>query len=48
MPTYNAAPYIIEAVESVLNQTFSDWELLIVDDCSTDNSVKLIEERYVN
>lgn len=46
MPTYNAAPYIIEAVESVLNQTFTDWELLIVDDCSTDDSVQLIEERY--
>lgn len=34
MPYYNAAEYIFETVECVINQTFIDWELIIVDDCS--------------
>lgn len=34
MPYYNAAEYIFETVECVINQTFKDWELIIVDDCS--------------
>lgn len=34
MPYYNAAEYISETVECVINQTFKDWELIIVDDCS--------------
>ena len=35
MPYYNAADYIFETVESVINQTFKDWELIIIDDCSS-------------
>ncbi|OQS57845.1 glycosyl transferase family A, partial [Actinobacillus suis] len=38
MPVYNAEEYIEEAIKSVLNQTYSNWELILVDDCSTDNS----------
>lgn len=37
MPVYNAGPYLIEAVRSVVEQTIDSWELLIVDDGSTDN-----------
>lgn len=40
---YNHANFVIEALESVLNQTYSNVELLIADDFSTDNSVKVIE-----
>lgn len=43
LPCYNAENYIAQALESVLAQTYTDWELLIVDDCSTDNSVAIIK-----
>ena len=38
MPLYNAESYVSEAIESVRSQTFEDWELIVVDDCSTDSS----------
>jgi len=41
MPCYNAERYIAQSIESVLAQTYTNWELLITDDCSTDNSVKI-------
>jgi len=44
MANYNNAEYIAEATESVLSQTFKDWELIIVDDCSTDNSSEIINQ----
>ena len=43
MPVYNGERYLFSAIESILNQTFQDFELLIVDDCSNDNSIKIIE-----
>jgi glycosyltransferase involved in cell wall biosynthesis len=42
MANYNNAAYIGQAIESVLNQTFPVWELIIVDDCSTDDSLEVI------
>jgi len=44
MANYNNAPYLWQAIESVCRQTFSDWELIIVEDCSTDNSSAIIEQ----
>lgn len=44
MPNYNGELYLREAIESVLNQTFSDFEFIIVDDASTDNSREIIAE----
>src|SRR5688572_7032980 len=38
-PVHNLADHLAEAVNSVLAQTFDDWEMILVDDCSTDNSV---------
>lgn len=43
MPCYNASDYIEEAINSVLNQTYPDVELIIVDDCSTDDSVDKVK-----
>jgi len=45
MPVYNAEPYLAEAVESILGQTFADFEFLIVNDGSTDRSGAILE-RY--
>jgi glycosyltransferase involved in cell wall biosynthesis len=42
MPVYNAARYVAEAVESVLAQTFGDFELIVVDDGSTDRSLRIL------
>jgi len=44
MASYNNEKYIGQAIESVLAQTYKNWELLIVDDCSLDNSVKIIKQ----
>ena len=42
MANYNNAKYIEEAIDSVISQTYSNWELIIIDDCSTDNSIQII------
>jgi glycosyltransferase involved in cell wall biosynthesis len=44
MPTYNGAEYINEAVNSVLNQSFGDFELIIVDDASRDNTLDILNK----
>lgn len=44
MPCHNGKQYLGEAIKSVLAQTYGCWELLIVDDCSTDGSVDVIQE----
>lgn len=41
-PVYNAEEFIVQTIESVQAQTYSDWELLLIDDCSTDSSAELI------
>ncbi len=43
MPVYNAEKYVIEAVESILNQSYSDFEFIIIDDCSTDSSYQILQ-----
>ncbi len=42
MPAYNCSKCISESIESVINQTYKNWELLIVDDCSNDNTLDVI------
>ena len=42
MPVYNAGKYVKDAIKSILNQTFRDFEFLIINDGSTDNSKEII------
>ncbi len=44
MPTYNAERYLKDAIDSILAQTYSDWELLVVDDDSSDKTRAVLEE----
>jgi len=43
MPAYNSEKYIGTAIESILNQTYKDFEFIIVNDCSTDNTLQTIQ-----
>ena len=43
MPSFNTGKFIAETIESVLNQTYKNWELLIVDDCSTDDTAAIVK-----
>lgn len=44
MPVYNAEKYVSEAVQSILNQTYNNFEFIIINDCSTDSTPKILEE----
>ena len=44
MPAYNAARYIGEAIKSVVNQTYDNWELIVIDDGSKDNTVEIVKQ----
>lgn len=51
IPTYNCGKYILQTLNSVIAQTVTDWEVQIVDDCSTDNTVEVLKpylEKYPN
>lgn len=43
-PCYNSSRLISQTIDSVLSQTYQNWEMIIVDDCSTDNSVDIVEK----
>lgn len=44
IPAYNVAPYISECLDSVVSQTFTDWEVIVIDDGSTDETVDITKE----
>ena len=44
MPVYNAEKYISESIRSVQNQNFDNWEIICIDDGSTDNSVNIVKK----
>ena len=44
MPSWNTGRLIAESIQSVIDQTYPNWELLIVDDCSTDNTDEVVEK----
>ena len=43
-PTYNSVQFISETIESVLVQSYTNWELILIDDCSTDDTALIINE----
>ncbi len=43
-PTYNCAQYIGETIDTVISQTYINWEMIIVDDCSSDNTDKIVSK----
>ncbi len=43
-PSYNTGKYISKTIESVLSQTYSNWEMIIIDDCSTDDTDKIVNK----
>ena len=47
MPAYNAEKYIGEAIRSVQSQTYANWNLLVIDDCSTDHTADVVRA-FVN
>ncbi|MEQ5679563.1 glycosyltransferase family 2 protein [Providencia rettgeri] len=48
MPTYNVAPWIEKSIDSILKQTYPNIELIIIDDCSTDNTYNIIKKLAKN
>ena len=42
-PAYNASKYIIDTYESIKNQTYKNWEWLVIDDYSVDNTIEIIQ-----
>ena len=44
LPCYNGAEFLAQSIDSVVKQTFTDWELILVNDCSTDNSLAIMRE----
>ncbi|MDE5843970.1 MAG: glycosyltransferase [Muribaculaceae bacterium] len=43
-PCFNAEAYLSQTIESLINQTYTNWELIIINDCSTDNSLNIIKD----
>jgi glycosyltransferase involved in cell wall biosynthesis len=48
VPNYNHAPYLKQRMESIFNQTYQDFEVILLDDCSTDNSLEILQEYSKN
>ncbi|HEE9577031.1 TPA: glycosyltransferase family 2 protein [Campylobacter jejuni subsp. jejuni] len=44
LPTFNVEKYIARALESCINQTFKDIEIIVVDDCGSDKSIDIVKE----
>src|SRR5690554_6557098 len=45
LPVYNVERYIEKCLDSIINQSFKEYELIVIDDCGSDNSIKIIEQK---
>ncbi|MFN7684632.1 MAG: glycosyltransferase family 2 protein [Oligoflexia bacterium] len=45
-PTFNSARTVLDTVRSILSQSYTDWEHIVVDNCSTDNTLDLVRDKY--
>ena len=43
LPTYNGEKYLADSIESVISQTYKNWELIIINDCSTDKTLEIAQ-----
>ncbi|MCQ2209468.1 MAG: glycosyltransferase [Paludibacteraceae bacterium] len=48
MAAYNAEQFISDSIESILSQTYKNWELIIIDDCSTDSTVEIVQSFHLD
>ena len=48
LPNYNSSNYIIKTVNSILNQSYKNWKLIIVDDNSDDKTVRILKKNFKN
>ena len=48
LPVYNSENFILKTIDSILNQKFKNWRLMIVDDDSSDNTYNVIKNNYFN
>ncbi|NVN94414.1 MAG: glycosyltransferase family 2 protein [Bacteroidetes bacterium] len=48
VPNYNHAPFLKQRLESIFSQTFQDFEIILLDDCSTDNSIEILKEYSIH
>ena len=48
IPCYNVEPYLADCLESVLKQSFQDFEIICIEDCSTDNTKKILQNYQNN
>ena len=48
LPVYNGADHIPDSIESIVAQTYQNWELIIVNDCSTDDTLSICEKYAMN
>ncbi len=45
LPVFNGMPYVAEAIDSIVDQTFEDWELVLIDNASTDGTFEYLQQR---
>ena len=48
LPNYNSSNYIIKTVNSILNQSYKNWKLIIVDDFSDEKTIKILKKNFIN